>query len=155
MSGRGKHFDKTYNYQYPDFFSQLPDNISLKLMEEWTNIHYTSYSWRFWILNNMWYVVEVPKLDNKIELQCYDKNGNEVYKWNDNTRYNIDEHSSIRVPPSLYQSKGGRTMSFPKLLDYYRTTIYGESVLNIIPKPDPPDPPDAQDPRRSATTIRL
>jgi len=86
----------------------------------------------------MWYVVEVPKLDNKIELQCYDKNGNEVYKWNDKIRYNIDEHSSIRVLSSLYQSKGGRKMSFPELLDYYRTTIYDKSVLNIIPKPDPP-----------------
>lgn len=143
---------ETYNYRYPDFFSQLPEKISSKLQEQWTNIHYTSNSWRFWILNDMWYVVEVPKLDNILELQCYDSDCNQVYKWNDKTRYNIEEYSSMRVLSSLYQSKGARTMSFPELLYYYKKTIYYESVLNIIPKPDKPHAPD---PRRSATIIRL
>ena len=135
--GRTRHFEKTYNYPYLDFFSQLPEKISSKLQEQWTNIHYTSYSWRFWILNDMWYVVEVPKLDNKIELQCYDSDCNQVYKWNDKTRYNIEEYSSMRVLSSIYCSKGARKMSFPELLDNYRTTIYDQS-FNIIPKPDPP-----------------
>lgn len=162
--GRTRHFAKTYNYPYLDLFSKLPEQISSKLQEQWTNIHYKRNSWRFWVFlvnrSPKWYVVEVPlyntpKREFTIELQCYDSDCNQVYKWNDKTRYNIEEYSSMRGLKSLHCSKGARTMSFPELLNYYRHTIYDRTRFNIIPKPDPPDPPDAQDPRRSATTIRL
>lgn len=138
--GRIRH-KKTYNHPYPDFSKLLPHKIFLKLQEQWTNIHYKTFLLRFWIVyknrSPKWYVVEVPKLDNILELHCYTSDGNQVYKWNDRNQYTMMEHLCMFMKKSLNETKSEWSKSFPGLLTYYGTLFEGSNI-KITPKPPPP-----------------
>ena len=140
MSGGRTRHEKTYNPPYPDFSGNIhpvPGVINDRIREHWSNVFYTEYTWRFWIVNGTWYVIEAPCENGVLELRCYDTGGNPINKWDDTTRYNVVYNSSTRRNQQVLQNKLFKKRSFKGILQFYKD-CYDREQITISPKPDLP-----------------
>jgi len=131
--GKTRH-ETPYNYPYPKIVDPpVPQIINVRIQEHWSNVFYTEYTWRFWIVNDEWYVIEAPCEHGVLELRCYDALGNPINKWDDTTRYNVVYNSSTR----RNQNKHLKKRSFKGILQFYKD-CYDREQITISPKPDLP-----------------